>query len=247
MFENVIEFSSDKIIIENNKDILPEPAKLHIPDWFKKLEHSVENPTVKGCMPFLDTLVTGYILKMPIDYGIEHNVEVEGEKKTGMRSSAGAIDNLPSVINLNYNGTQNFHGQHQLTGCPYLEKNNNLPIHKILNPFIIKTPPGYSCLFVPPLNNTDDRFSIISGIVDTDTYEQEINFPFVINGEKYEVLKTVLKRGTPYVQIIPFKREKWKMKIKTEKREKIITSKFNFRKYLINNYKRSFWFKKSWK
>ena len=31
-------------------------------------------------MPFLDTLTAGYILKMPIDYYVEHNVEVDGEK-----------------------------------------------------------------------------------------------------------------------------------------------------------------------
>ncbi len=86
---------------------------------------------------------------------------------------------------------------------------------KILNPWFIKTPPGYSCLFVPPLNNCDDRFDIIPGIVDTDDWDLEINFPFVLNGDKYETLETVIKRGTPYVQVIPFKRDSWEMKIKT--------------------------------
>ena len=62
-----------------------------------------------------------------------------------------------------------------------VEKNKNLPFHKILNPWIITTPPGYSTLFVPPLNNSDDRFSIIAGIVDTDTFKNEINFPIVIH------------------------------------------------------------------
>jgi hypothetical protein len=101
----------------------------------------------------------------------------------------------------------------QLEGSPYVEKNKNLPFYKIINPWIIKTPPGYSCLFVPPLNNTDDRFSIIPAIVDTDTFPNEINFPIVINGDKYPTLDTVLKKGTPYVQVIPFKRDKWKMKL----------------------------------
>ena len=43
-----------------------------------------------------------------------------------------------------------------------------------VSPCTIKTPPGYSCLFVPPLNNTDDRFSIIPGIVDTDKLNFEV-------------------------------------------------------------------------
>ena len=96
-----------------------------------------------------------------------------------------------------------------------IEKNKNLAFHKILNPWIITTPPGYSTLFVPPLNNSDDRFSIIAGIVDTDTFKNEINFPIVINGDKYEILDTIIERGTPYVQCIPFKRDAWKMEIKT--------------------------------
>ena len=44
-------------------------------------------------------------------------------------------------------------------------------VHKIFNPWIIKTPPGYSCLFTSPLNNNDDRFNIIPGIVDNDIFD----------------------------------------------------------------------------
>ena len=168
-------------------------------------------------MPFLDTLTTGYILKMPIDYYVEHNVEVDGEKRTGMQSSAHFLEN---DINLNYDGKQDFHHPKQLKGCPYLEKNKNLNFHKIMNPFIIKTPPGYSSLFLPPMNNPDDRFSIIPGIVDTDTYNLEINFPILFNGDKYDSLKTTIKRGTPYVQVIPFKRDSWKMSIEEKKENK---------------------------
>jgi len=95
------------------------------------------------------------------------------------------------------------------------------------------------------MNNSDDRFSIIPGIVDTDTYDLEINFPIVFNGDKYESLKTTIKRGTPYVQVIPFKRNSWKMSVEEtkEKKRKI----FNFYKYILNNYKRISWSKKLWK
>ena len=111
---------------------------------------------------------------------------------------------------------------------------------------MIKTPPGYSCLFVPPLNNADDRFSIIAGIVDTDTFTQEINFPFVINGDKYPVLDTVVKMGTPYVQVIPFKRESWKMEIGESKQYRTLEL-FKFHQKYIHKYKNWFWRKKSWK
>lgn len=104
---------------------------------------------------------------------------------------------------------------------------------------IIKTPPGYSCLFVSPLNNKDDRFEIISGIVDTDTYENFINFPIVINGDKYPNLETTIERGTPYVQIIPFKRDDWKMEIGSKRVNVALTSLTILRK-IWNNYKTFF-------
>ena len=44
-------------------------------------------------------------------------------------------------------------------------------------------------------------------------FNTEINFPIVINGDKYPTLKTTLKIGTPYVQIIPFKRDNWKCQL----------------------------------
>jgi hypothetical protein len=116
-----------------------------------------------------------------------------------------------------------------------------------MNRWIIKTPPGYSCLFIPPLNNRDDRFEIISGIVDTDTFTLPINFPFIVNGDKYPSLESLIKRGTPYVQVIPFKRESWKMKIEGVTQEKLTEKRFYTWKHVLNNYKQRFWSKKSWK
>ena len=74
MFEKVIEFSCNSLYFDLQED-LPEPIKLNVPDWFKKLNHSVENQTIKGCMPFLDTLTTGYVLKLPQDLYIDHNID----------------------------------------------------------------------------------------------------------------------------------------------------------------------------
>jgi hypothetical protein len=39
-----------------------------------------ENLTVKGCMPFLDSLTAGYLLKMPQDILIKHNIDVKNDK-----------------------------------------------------------------------------------------------------------------------------------------------------------------------
>ena len=247
MFENIIQFKASKIFIENNQEYLPTCIKLNIPNWFKKLNHDVHLSTVKGCIPFLDTLTTGYLLKMPVDYYVEHNIEHENILKTGSASGAKRINEIAAEINLNYSSESQYHPIVQLGECPIVEKNKHLSFHKILNPWVIKTPPGYSTLFLPPLNNTDDRFSILPGIVDTDSFTNEINFPIVFNGDKYPSLKTTIKIGTPYVQVIPFKREKWKMKILELDVEKRKENHFFQNKYVLNNYKKFFWSKKSWK
>jgi hypothetical protein len=83
--------------------------------------------------------------------------------------------------------------------------------------------------------------------VDTDTFENEINFPIIFNGDKFDSLYTVLPRGTPYVQCIPFKRDSWKFEIKKQDEKKYEKSKFFEHKFMLNNYKKIFWQKKSWK
>lgn len=246
MYENVIEFSCQEDYFKLGEDY-PIAAKVNIPQWFKELNHSVENKTVKGCMPFLDSLTAGYILKMPQDFAIKHNIENEGKRAIWQKPAA-SEDNISIINCLNINNTNiQIHNREQLGECPYNEQNKNLPYHKILNPWFIKTPPGYSCLFLPLLNNEDDRFFPLSGIVDTDTFKTEINFPIVINGYKYPQLDTVIKKGTPYVQVIPFKRESWKMKVSKKTTKEIVANRMNFMLKVIHNYKTRFWNKKSWK
>jgi len=246
MFEIPIIFKASEAYIKKNQDIYPIPAKLNIPKWFKKLEHSVEATSVKGCIPFLDSLTAGYILKIPSDYLIEHNTIADGKKITGF-STPLYREEIGKNFNLNYHGEKQMHPEYQVQGSPMLKKNMDQPIHKILNPWIIETPPGYSCLFLPPMNNSDDRFSIIPAIVDTDKFKMEVNFPIIINGDKYKSLKTTIERGTPYVQIIPFKRQSWKMKIKPSDVKERELDGFFYRKHIINTYKKIIWSKKIWK
>jgi hypothetical protein len=251
MFDKEIEFSAHEDYFAFKEDY-PIPAKLNIPEWYKKLDHNIEIKTIKGCMPFLDTLTSGYLLKMPQDFYVRHNVDNKNEKGEIFKDSFqtfGLHENSHLLYskNINLNSGINNHPIRQLIGSPLIDKNKNLPFYKILNPWKIKTPKGYSCLFVPPLNNTDDRFSVISGIVDTDNHPLEINFPIVINGDKYPILETTIKKGTPYVQIIPFKRESWRMKLKPKKQKDIQKNSLLYQLKLLNNYKDNFWNKKSWK
>jgi hypothetical protein len=251
MFDKEIEFSAHEDYFKLKEDY-PTPIKLNIPGWYKNLEHTIENKTVKGCMPFLDSLTSGYLLKFPQDFHIKHNIDKKNEKGEDFKDSfqTFGLHDMQQILNakkINLNSGIDTHSLNQLEGSPLIEKNKNFPFYKILNPWKIKTPKGYSCLFVPPLNNSDDRFYIIPAIVDTDTFPNEINFPIVINGDKYPVLETTIKKGTPYVQIIPFKRDSWKMKLKLSKQKEIQNNRLFYGLRILNIYKDKYWNKKSWK
>ena len=251
MKDNIIEFLYPKKAKEFLEEIFPVRAVQNIPDWFKNIkEHNHKKRTIKGCVPFLDAFTAGYILKMPSDFYINHNYTNKDKKDTAWSFPIKHGDILKELkLNINNNDAV-WHDIEQLGGtkggCPFVEKNKKLPFYKIQYPFRIKTPPGYSCLFIPPLNNKDDRFEIFSGIVDTDTYYNYVNFPILLNGDKYPVLETIIERGTPFAQIIPFKRESWKMSIKEDNLTRA-QAELSVMGRFIHSYKKLFWNKKSWK
>lgn len=169
----------------------PVLSKTHLPDWFRKLPavdqnkraHSDTGLTVKRCMPFLDAMTTGFII--PLAATVRLDICEGGQSVT-----AGWDFDKVMVSN---------HGPHQVAGNPKAGQ----PPCKFHNYWSIRTPKGWSCLFVPLLNRTNPIFEPVAGIVDTDTYLAPIHFPFFANGPDglHE-----LEKGTPLVQVIPFER-----------------------------------------
>lgn len=247
--EKKIEFSihNDLINIENIK---PKETKKVLPDWYKKIEkHSSNFRNIKGCIPFLDNISAGYVLPLPQDLHIGHHVinKNTGEKQSFYRFAVADGINQHQCNMYNINGpSSELHGIEQIGGeGSFLgNKNGNNNVIKILNPWIIKTPPGYSCFFTSPAYNENDYFSIISAIVDTDTFHTHINFPIIINHDKYPSFEKIFKQGLPYVQIIPFKRDSWRKKISTMKKVK---NNFRYFSKLLDRYKHLIWSKKTWK
>lgn len=84
---------------------------------------------------------------------------------------------------------------------------------KFHNYWTIQTPPGWSCLFVAPLNRPALPVEILAGVVDTDTYASLINFPFIATGADGV---HVIEKGTPLVQIIPFRRSEAELELRKE-------------------------------
>ena len=179
----------------------PKPASRYVPDWYKNMESSIgekkvpivgkTNATIKKCMPVFDAITAGYIITSSADV---HVSIVDGHQYFQW-SSLNLID---------------FHPIEQAPEHPY---SNGYPYPKWMNPWGIKTPKGYSTLFVQPFHRKS-IFSILPGIVDTDAYTAPVNFPMVITDPNFEGL---IPEGTPIAQIIPFKREPWQAKLGGEK------------------------------
>ena len=199
----------------NNHVNPPEPASKNIPEWYKKTQTYVEDAkiedatvdnettaTIKRCMPVFDAISSGYMLKTPTDFYI---VQKENEN-TGEIAPHYYWPSGPGI---------EIHPRGQAEIYP-LHLGSKAGIPKFVNDWIIETPPGYSCLFIPPIHH-DLPFTVFSGVVDTDKYHGPINFPFMLKDINYE---GTIPAGTPMVQVIPFKRDSWTMN--TENNEKTI-------------------------
>ena len=230
MLKNKITFCATS---ENMVDVRPhpQPAGRFIPDSYKKLEkfkdNNIHDITVKSCIPVLDSLTCGYIIPFDQDYVVD--IIGDDFSVTPANKEKFSVD---------------YHRSVQIPDTWKEVGGNMKHAGKFINKWLIKTPPGYSCLFVKPLNHFETRFEIISGVVDTDTYINTINFPFLLHQRDKQFL---IKKGDPLVQVIPFKRQKWKKWSGFYKEKLHESTLMKLESYFFDKYKRLFWHKKEYK
>jgi hypothetical protein len=192
-----------------SKELQPVPAVSAIPDWYKNSDsyiHGKKEPlgngqssaTIKRCMPVFDALSHGYFILTHTDVWIsQREQEYEGKLQILPWFEWAAFEPIL------------FHPANQVSLYP-TESKGNFP--KWMNPWSIKTPPGYSTLFISPVHR-NNVFTILEGVVDTDTHFASVNFPMYLTNPNFEGL---LPAGTPIAQVIPFQREPWKMSLGSE-------------------------------
>jgi hypothetical protein len=251
--EKIIKFTADRDV---HPDFWPTPISAKIPNWWKDMasyggfagtpkdqkivQASGElNATIKRCVPILDSLSSGYVIVTHKDIF----VKISGPKDANDPTDIGSVefiwphgDNAKAVEGHSYG---------QASEHPMAKPFNGRDIFKYINPWHIETPPGYSTLFVPPMNNPNGYFTALPGVVDTDMYTNVVNFPFVIEKADYE---GIIPAGTPVVQVFPFKRDSWQMEIGGEKELTIASlAQQKFSAYIGTAYKRFFWSRKEYK
>ena len=220
----------------------PTPASFLIPDWYKNIESYIggkkvpsgdgkTNSTIKKCMPVFDALTSGYILYTYVDVFVSQKPNIDVETGIDLGGTIPYYE-WPSYEPIG------FHTNKQAQN--YIKKNaslENFSYPKWANPWSIKTPKGYSCLFTQPFHR-ESVFTIFEGVVDTDSYTPPVNFPFVLNDWKFEGL---IPAGTPMAQVIPFKRDSWKMELGNAETLKEQDNKTRLLKiYFFDAYKNKF-------
>ena len=175
----------------------PIPAIKMVPKWWKDVPKYSEgnklilnpspNITVKKCAPVLDVLGAGYIITLWADLFVE-------------REDSNSFKITWSV----QNDVVEFWSDSQLSSFN-IPPSFSKPAMKYLHGWNILTPPGWSTMFFHPVGYDDLPIRAISGIVDTDILTTGINCPFFLK----ENFSGIIPKGTPMVQLLPFKRETW--------------------------------------
>jgi len=185
----------------------PGPIIKTLPGWYRNADRyhmdpktgkpyeapdgSGKMPTFKACPAVFDVMGSGYAYKTPCD--IEF-----------FEDGAGNIQ--ARVLDTQYKD--------------FIQE--RMPMHQFVHPqgyhekhfawfsdWAVELPEGYSALYTQPMNRFELPFLTTSGIVDNDKVHLPGTMPFFI----LRGVNGVLPAGTPYAQIIPFKREHWESEV----------------------------------
>jgi len=218
-------YCTDPAVVEH---FSPQPANKVIPQWYKDLPVDIldrwgklDVPSAKQCVPLQDMITSGYILFNSFDIELYPNM-IEGVEDYKVRT--------PSREHVS---------SHPHKQCPVHIDGKKKNYIKIVNEWLVRTPPGYSCLFIQPFYHFEENFKLLPAIVDTDTFDIPVQFPGYLTG-KHECY--TIKSGTPLMQVIPFKREDWNMSVELKQPQKSFLE-FSF----SNTYRSIFHRKKHYK
>jgi hypothetical protein len=221
------------------KLIAPQPASKHMPEWFRTLsKHERSNDDItldpqnnigtdgaqvstKMCMPFFDATSAGYM------YVLENDVFVD-------------IDEHGSPV-ISWGGEVMLVDRRPIIDIPVPDNCHPIHLGWRMNWFY-ETPPGYSVLITHPMNRYDLPFYVQSGIVESDIWGLPVFIAFFLKRN----FRGVIPKGTPIMQIIPFKRDNWELEVldDQEQIDKHDLMSENRRSMLYGYYKKTAWRKK---
>jgi len=173
-------------------DIVPQPYKKFIPDWWKNTPAFDNNglPTVKVCPSFTDFFDLGYVMPMWCSVKLEYNSEIDLWR----------YETSSSEFDIQH------HGNEQFLDCVdvnFLGEKADF-VFKAVCPWRIITKPGWSVLQLPLFYHFNKEYTVLPGIIDTDRYHQ-VNQQILYFGNSKQI---TINGGDPLCLYIPFERKK---------------------------------------
>ncbi len=219
-----IKFVLNRPWLNDSSPSKPGPAVKTIPDWYREADRFAQNPmtgkpwempngggkipTWKACPAVYDIMGSGYMYKTPCDieffedqYG-QIQVKVLDEKNKDFIQERMPMPQF-----------KNPHGYHEKHFAWWAD-------------WAVELPEGYSALYSQPFNRFELPFLTTNGIIDNDKVHLPGTMPFFIA----KGFTGVIPAGTPYAQILPFKRENW---------ESEVVSAFNPMEMMTKNHENS--------
>lgn len=234
---NIISFVSNRDWLTTDSPSVPSPIIKTIPDWYRKADRFAKKldgsfwkgpdngkiPTWKACPAIFDIMGTGYTLKTPCD--------IEFIETNSNTLSVTIFDDkykdfcTPRQRMPQFEHPKGYHESH----------------FAWMPDWAVETPKGYSILYTQPFNRFELPFLTTSGIIDNDKVNLMGSMPFFLR----KGFSGLIPAGTPYAQMIPFKREDWTSKVIIENpinlNEKNMKNSMKYRKPDGGIYKNEVW------
>jgi hypothetical protein len=217
----------------------PYPATSAIPKWWKdekpysgtpdklnatkiELYQGESNATFKKCTPMLDALCFGYIIPLWADVQV-------------------GFENGSQFIK--WRVTEPVFEGHNAYGVEKPEGYGNQAF-KFMNKWLPKLPKGYSLFITSPIGYPNSPFKALSGIIDYDKSNHPLLPPVFLKND----FEGILEKGTPMIQMIPFKRNDWTSSFSQQDLEQSrINMDRDVKATIVNNYVKNIWSKKSFR
>lgn len=179
------------------EEVVPVKQSSVLPRWWREAEYF--DKSIKQCPSFPQMFSTSYIVPMWCDTEFSRDGD-EIFCKTANE-----------VFSWGHHTNSQF-----LDFAPDHIKEKYVAIAKPYCPWRLKTPKGYSVYQMPPFWHFNEKFTVGTGIIDTD-FHHEINQQIFISIEDGESF--VIERGTPLAVYFPFKRDKFTLTVREQTQE----------------------------
>lgn len=237
VFTAVDEYANDVVM-------KPFPATQSVPKWWKDMppfnidhdnptgkrliiKENTNNGSPKKCTPMFDAIIAGYIIPLWTDIQIR---------------SLSDSEYIPGIFwkvqrDVFFYNTE---ASRQIQGPPgYCAETV-----KYINQWMIKTPKGYSVAMHQPAGYEQSPLKAIPSVVDTDKFNSHVPISFWVQ----HGFEGIVEKGTPLVQVVPFKRDNWKATYSSmTSKEFHHNQERSVGTTLVNGYVKHFWSKKEYK